>query len=180
MSNFDEPFWVAPFLDELERHGMAARAARAAGTTAHAVEKYAGDHPEFEQARQEALDLFADTLEEAAVIRAVEGVAKPVFYKGGQCGEVQEYSDGLLTTLLKGRRGHMYGDKKEVNFRGDIQIVMAGVAQPLAPGQSRSLQADRAAARMASLPHPTQAELAHDRVADLLGDPTLATAEDFL
>lgn len=179
MTNFDEPYWVATYLDELEDHGLTARAARAAGTTSHAVDKYASAHPEFEQARQEALDLFGDTLEQAAVTRAVHGVTKPVFYKGEECGEVQEYSDGLLTTLLKGRRGHLYGDKKEVNFRGDIQIVMAGVAQPLAPGQSRTLQAERAAARTTSLPHPTQAELAHDRVADLLG-PAPVSAEEFL
>lgn len=188
MTYHDEPTWVAIYLDDLERHGMPAQAARTAGVTSRSVEKYAGDHPDFEQARLEAAELFADTLEAEAIRRARDGTIKGVYFKGDRVDEEIVYSDTLMMATLKAHRGARYGDKKEVNFRGDLQIVLASTAAPLAPGQSRELQAQRAAARMASLPHPTQAELAQrasqeviqQRVADLLGDPLTLAAEDFL
>lgn len=184
MTYHDEPSWVAIYLDDLERHGMPARAARTAGITSRHAEKYAGEHPDFEQARTEAMELFADTLEEEAIRRARDGTEKGIYFKGDLVNTELQYSDTLMIAALKAHRGSRYGDKKEVNFRGGLQIVLAASAAPLAPGQSRQLQAERAAARGASLPHPTQSELAHQRdstVADLLGlDPTTLAAEDFL
>jgi hypothetical protein len=52
----------------------------------------------FERAKREV----ADSLEAEARRRAVEGVRKPIFYKGEICGWETLYSDSLMVTLLKG------------------------------------------------------------------------------
>jgi len=51
----------------------------------------------FEHAKREAVD----SLEAEARRRAVEGVWKPIFYRGEVCGWETLYSDSLMVSLLK-------------------------------------------------------------------------------
>jgi hypothetical protein len=65
----------------------------------------------FNDADQEAIE----RLEAEARRRAVQGVSKPVFYQGMECGVVQEYSDTLLMFLLKGAKPQKYRDNVAVD-----------------------------------------------------------------
>ena len=55
-----------------------------------------------------------DRLEEKAWIRAVDGRAKPIYQGGRLVGTVQEYSDGLMVTLLKAHPREKYRENFEV------------------------------------------------------------------
>ena len=55
--------------------------------------------------------------------RAVDGVKKPVYYKGNVCGHVQEYSDFLLDKQLRARRKGKYSDRQEQVLSGQIRVV---------------------------------------------------------
>src|SRR5207244_2289826 len=66
---------------------------------------------EFAEAWDDAEAAGTDRLEDEAYRRGHDGVAKPVFRKGGACGEVQQYSDSLLMFLLKSRRPGKYRDR---------------------------------------------------------------------
>lgn len=69
--------------------------------------------PEFEKKFQAAYDEGLQSLEDECVRRAFEGVEKPVFFQGVQCGNVQEYSDGMMMFLLKGGRPEKFKDRTQ-------------------------------------------------------------------
>jgi len=66
----------------------------------------------FARAREEAITV----LEDEAVRRAHEGIAKPVWFQGNEVGAVQEYSDSLLVVLLKAHKPDTYRE----NWKGEI------------------------------------------------------------
>ncbi len=66
---------------------------------------------DFDAAIEAAYHQGTDRIEDEAYRRAVQGTQKPVFYQGEECAVVTEYSDSLLTTLLKGRRPEVYRDR---------------------------------------------------------------------
>ncbi|HKA18802.1 MAG TPA: terminase [Blastocatellia bacterium] len=76
----------------------------------------------FAQQWAEAIEAGTDFLEDEARRRAVDGVTKPVFYQGLECGSVQEYSDGLLQFLLKGRRPEKFRDNINLDVSCAIQV----------------------------------------------------------
>jgi hypothetical protein len=59
----------------------------------------------FRQAWDAALDYALNRLEQAALSRALNGVPRPVFYKGEQVGEWREYDERLTIFLLRNRSG---------------------------------------------------------------------------
>jgi hypothetical protein len=81
--------------------GAACRVARVGRATAY---RHRHAEPKFARAWDDACEDAADLLELEARRRAVEGVEKPVFYRGERVGVVREYSDSLLMFLLKGCR----------------------------------------------------------------------------
>jgi hypothetical protein len=56
-----------------------------------------------------ALDCGMHRLEQAALGRALNGVPRPVFYKGEQVGEWRDYDERLTMFLLKHRRSERFG-----------------------------------------------------------------------
>ncbi len=58
------------------------------------------------------------TLEDEAVRRAHEGVKKAIRYKGKVVGTDTEYSDTLMTFLLKGGNRKKFGDKWQGELSG--------------------------------------------------------------
>lgn len=58
----------------------------------------------FRRAWDAALDYALHRLEQAALSRALNGVPRPVFYKGEQVGEWREYDERLTMFLLRFRR----------------------------------------------------------------------------
>jgi hypothetical protein len=63
----------------------------------------------FRRAWDAALDCGMHRLEQAALGRAVNGVPRPVFYKGEQVGEWRDYDERLTMFLLRNRRSTRYG-----------------------------------------------------------------------
>jgi len=64
--------------------------------------------PEYAKAFSDAEEEAVQNLEAEARRRAVEGVEKPVFYRGSVVGKIREYSDPLLIFLFKARRPGVY------------------------------------------------------------------------
>jgi len=56
-----------------------------------------------------ALDCGVHRLEQAALGRALNGVPRPIFYKGEQVGEWRHHDERLAMFLLKHRRSARYG-----------------------------------------------------------------------
>jgi hypothetical protein len=113
------------FIRTLATTGIVGRAATAAGWTtsyAHGLKK---SDPEFMEMWINAIDFATDALEEAARRRAVDGVVKPVFQQGRLVGHVTEYSDGLLTTLLKAKRPKEFRDNisLDAEVKGGVLVV---------------------------------------------------------
>ncbi len=61
-----------------------------------------------------ALDYAAFRLEQAAMSRALNGVARPIFYKGEQVGEAREFDERLTMFLLRTRRAARFGRLAEL------------------------------------------------------------------
>lgn len=81
----------------------------------------------------EIQDAAAQSLEDEAVRRAVEGVKRPVFYRGkpvftgtGRSRRMvveHEYSDTLLLSLLRRFRPALYRDNQHVEHSGSVNLV---------------------------------------------------------
>lgn len=69
--------------------------------------------PAYATAFDEAQRMAGDWLEDEAIRRAVEGVRKPVHYKGEHVDDVLEQSDVLLIFLLKGAKPEVYRERYE-------------------------------------------------------------------
>lgn len=100
--------WHSRFLEALAKMGNVSYACRQSGIPRATAYDHKKEFPEFAEAWDEALEEAADLLELEARRRAVYGCEKPVFWKGKQCGSVQEYSDTLLIILLKAHRPEKY------------------------------------------------------------------------
>ncbi len=92
------------FLESLAKHGVVAKAGRAAGKTPSACYKLRGREPAFAALWEEALEQHRDTLRAVAVERAVNGVERQVYYCGRLVGTQTEFSERLLLYLLQRRQ----------------------------------------------------------------------------
>lgn len=99
------------FLQMLADTGCVTEAAKAVGmsvASAYALRR----RPEatsFREAWDVALQYGVSRLADAALGRAINGVAQPVFYKGEQVGERRTYDEKLTMFLLRYRRPDRYG-----------------------------------------------------------------------
>ena len=79
----------------------------------------------------EAHAMACDAIEAEMRRRAIEGVDRPVFYKGQECGTVREYSDMLLAMLANGAMPEKYKQKTkieaEVTSRKSREVVREGL-----------------------------------------------------
>lgn len=111
------------FLKVLARRGVVIEAARAAGypdsNTLYVARKSDED---FAEAWDNALLASADILEEAAWTRAVDGVNKPVFFKGEVVGHETQYSDALLGQMLAARKKEY---RKTANTSVDVDLTVS-------------------------------------------------------
>jgi hypothetical protein len=63
----------------------------------------------FARAWDIALECQLDRVEQSAVERSINGVARPIFYKGEQVGEYRHHDERLTMFLLRSRRPARYG-----------------------------------------------------------------------
>ena len=126
----------ASFLSELARHGIAAEAARIASP--HTYERHGAlstflsersRSPEFASQWAQAEEQANAVVEREVWRRAVEGCERGVFQKGGRVidhdgkpATERAYSDRLLEVLLRSRLASRYGDRKQIDLKGRIDV----------------------------------------------------------
>lgn len=102
------------FLRHLEETANVTEAAARVRVTRSRLYELRNRDPEFKGRWEAALcaaeAVNADRLEAEAMRRAVDGVEKPYFFQGRECGRTVEYSDPLLKFLLQHRLPERYGD----------------------------------------------------------------------
>ena len=120
------------FLTALAQHGIVTRAATAAGLSRAAVYEQRTKSESFAEDWQNALETAADTLEEEARRRGVDGWEEPV-YQGGQIvGTVRKYSDRLLERLLCAKRPEFRNQPVvQVTQGGDLAAIFKDLASRL-------------------------------------------------
>jgi hypothetical protein len=97
----------------------AARAARCARSQHYWWLKQPAYAEAFKDAHAEA----CDALESEAWRRAVEGVVRPVYYRGKIVGMERKYSDTLLIFLMKGAMPEKYRDNAKINKTEGAEII---------------------------------------------------------
>jgi hypothetical protein len=119
-------------LDAIATTGNLKRACEQTGISAANHYSWIKRDPAYAAAYEDAANEAADMLEAEAFRRGHDGVDKPVFYQGAECGAVREYSDGLLTLLLKARRPTVFGDKikQEIIEKHELQDIDLSKATP--------------------------------------------------
>src|SRR5690606_10953200 len=101
------------FLAELARMANVSAAAKKAGVPrSTAYDWYKADEA-FAAGWDDAVEVAVDSLEKEAWRRARDGVLKPVYQKGEKVGQVREYSDQLMVTLLKAHRPEKYRERTQ-------------------------------------------------------------------
>lgn len=93
-----------------------------------------------------AQERAADVLEDAAIDRAVNGKERPIYQMGRLVGSERQYSDHLMTFLLKGMKPEKY--RENINVSGTITHEhTVTIQQALQQGRERiaRLSAERGA-----------------------------------
>lgn len=115
------------FLAELAKRGnVSAAAAIAQMSRVWFYEERKTDEA-FAVAWDEALETAIDAMELEARRRAVEGIEKPLIGRVGKDEDgiittVREYSDSLMTLLLKAHRPDKYRERTDVQHSGKLEI----------------------------------------------------------
>jgi len=116
------------FLTELSStNGNVSQACAAAGISRTAAYAWRTKDEDFATAWDDTVEASTEALEQEIYRRAHQGVDKPVFYQGAECGTVREYSDTLAMFILKGRRPEKYRERTEITGKdgGPIRITKA-------------------------------------------------------
>lgn len=118
--------WRPRFISALRNSGNVRASCQAAGVERSTAYRAYKQSKEFAAQWDEALEEAIDTLEAAAWQRARDGVTRrePVMYKGAQVGEkvVTEYSDTLMTLLLKAHRPEKYRERVDMKHSGKVEV----------------------------------------------------------
>lgn len=108
----------AAFLEALKEGYSVSHASARVGWDRSTLYKNRQRDSEFAAAWDEAIEAGTDKLEDEARRRAVEGVNKPVIYKGEITESYREYSDTLLMFLLNGRRPERFRQRASIEHTG--------------------------------------------------------------
>jgi hypothetical protein len=115
------------FLAELARHGIVARAARAASPHSTvrdgAVSTFRQErarNPAFAATWDEAMERARGAVEAEVVRRGIEGWLEPVYQRGERVGEVRKYDSRLLELHAK-RLVPEYRERSQVELRADVR-----------------------------------------------------------
>lgn len=118
---------MTAFLEAFAVHGNVSAAARAAMVDRRQVFRWRETDEDFAARFAEAEQAALEVLELEAYRRAVIGTPyrRTSYWRGEEVGvdEKTEFSDGLLTTLLKARAPEKYRDKLDVNVAQVIKTV---------------------------------------------------------
>src|SRR5262245_20757525 len=116
----------ARYLTALPKYFTITAALTAAGITMPVLRRWRERDAAFLVREQDARNEMADKLEGEAVRRAFKGVKTPVYQGGLLAGYMTQYSDALLTLLLKAMRPEKYRERSEISVTQPIVKVVAG------------------------------------------------------
>ena len=108
------------FLSAYAQTGIISKAAEIAGIHRNNHRHWLKEDRDYVEAFQEAHQEACDNIEAEMRRRAIEGVQKPVFYKGEVCGYITEYSDTLLAMLANGYMPEKYKQKTRVEADAEV------------------------------------------------------------
>lgn len=103
--------WEAAFIASLRDQGVVRAACEAAEIVRSTAYRRRDESLAFAAQWDEALQDFADTLEAEAIRRARDGTIKGIYHQGVLMNTELQYSDTLMTQMLKAKRPDEYGDK---------------------------------------------------------------------
>lgn len=119
--------WQDPFIAELADCGNISAACKAAGVQRTTAYRTRDKDPIFARRWDDAINKALDSLEQEAWRRAREGVTRiePIMYQGEQVAEkiITEYSDNLITFLLKANRPGKYREQIKITI-GDANRLI--------------------------------------------------------
>lgn len=103
------------FIEKLAECGSVSAAARHVGMSRESARRLRQRQSgrSFRDAWDAALDCGYAELEEAALERARNGVARPIFFAGEQVGEWRHFDERLTLFLLRFRRRHRFGPEAD-------------------------------------------------------------------
>ena len=101
------------FLRSYARHGIISDGTVAAGITRRIYRRWRKEDEEFEGGCRDAEKMANDLMEREARRRGIDGFERPIIYKGEITGEYTDYSDALLTTLMRGNKPEKYRERHE-------------------------------------------------------------------
>lgn len=130
------------FLKALHRNnGNVSKSAKAAGVCKHTVYQWRSKDEIFAQRWDIAVDEVMEVMEEEAYRRAVQGVEKPIFYKGQEIGTIKEYSDRLLEFMLSAKRGYARNTKTEHTGPGGgpLQSISAQITKEMTEEEAANI-----------------------------------------
>lgn len=122
MQTIRTPQTATAFLAVLAETGSVDKACDGAGIGRNTAYLWRRDDEDFRNRWEEAKAFAGDLLECEAYRRAVDGVEKPVYQGGKLVGVVMEYSDTLLSTLLRATLPDKYRDNSRVEHAGNIAV----------------------------------------------------------
>ena len=114
------------YLEAIPHYFTVTTALQKAGISMNVLRRWREEDAAFLVAEQDARSALADQLEAEAIRRAFKGVKTPVYQGGLLAGYVTQYSDTLLTLMLKAMRPEKYRERSEVSVTQPIIKVVAG------------------------------------------------------
>ena len=129
------------FLEKLKKTANVSLAADLIGVNRRRAYQEKKEDKEFAEAWEEALEIGTDNLEYKARQRAMDGVKRPVFYKGKKCGYITEYSDKLMDTLLAAHRPAKYHRGRNLLFTHNHNLIC--IHENLSPPANPALSSPR-------------------------------------
>lgn len=129
--------WEDKFFAAFAETGIVLRACKAAQVSRSTVYLHRDKDEAFAERWREAEEESADAAESEAWRRGVEGIDKPVFYKGEQVSVMREYSDRMLELVLKARRPDRFRDNHKHEIGGEATVHFV-----LSPGEQHGKRDD--------------------------------------
>ncbi len=116
------PEKLSAFVHVLAETCQVSKACQAVGISRWTAYQWRKNDPDFAASWDDALKAGLIACEDEMHRRAYEGVDKPVFHQGVQCGTIREYSDTLAIFLAKAHAPEKYRENSKVELSGHLAL----------------------------------------------------------